>query len=83
MDNKTLNNIKKLADGFEYEETQTFIEETAHGTKKRIVRVKKYYPPNLNAIKYLEAINNKTPTPDELEKELRKLMEESNENRSH
>ena len=39
--------------GFEYEETQTVIEETKTGTKKRITKFKKQSLPEIAAIKYL------------------------------
>ena len=39
--------------GFEYEETQTVIEETKTGTKKRITKYKKRSLPEIAAIKYL------------------------------
>ena len=39
--------------GFEYEETQTVIEETKSGTKKRITKYKKRSLPEIAAIKYL------------------------------
>ncbi|HPG43837.1 MAG TPA: hypothetical protein PLJ98_08545 [Acholeplasmataceae bacterium] len=39
--------------GFEYEETQTIIEETKTGTKKRITKYKKQSLPDVQAIKYL------------------------------
>ena len=43
----------KRAVGFEYEETQTIIEETKGGTKKRISKFKKQALPDITAIKYL------------------------------
>lgn len=39
--------------GFDYEETQTIIEETNSGTKKKIVKNKKKSLPDFNAIRYL------------------------------
>lgn len=41
MSEKYLKAIEKLALGYDYEEVQTFIEETDRGTKKKIVRTKK------------------------------------------
>ena len=43
----------KRAIGFEYEETQTVIEETKTGTKKRMTKYKKKSLPDITAIKYL------------------------------
>jgi len=45
--------IYRRAMGFEYEETQTIIEETKTGTKKRITKFKKQALPDITAIKYL------------------------------
>ncbi|MDX9743783.1 MAG: hypothetical protein RBT59_08210 [Arcobacteraceae bacterium] len=49
--------IYKKAVGFEYEETQTIIEETKTGNKKRITRYKKQSLPDVVAIKYLLVIH--------------------------
>ena len=43
----------RRAVGFEYEETQTVIEETKTGQKKRITKFKKQSLPDIAAIKYL------------------------------
>jgi predicted transcriptional regulator len=43
----------KKAMGYEYEETQTTIEETKTGTKKKIVKYKKKAQPDMNAARYL------------------------------
>jgi len=48
-----IDSIMKKAVGYEYEETQTTIEETKSGTKKRIVKQKKVAHPDLNAARYL------------------------------
>ena len=45
--------VYQRAIGFEYEETQTVIEETKTGTKKRITKYKKQSLPDIDAIKYL------------------------------
>lgn len=45
--------ITRRAEGEYYEDTQTIIEETAGKTKKRIVKFKKYLPPDVGANKYL------------------------------
>ncbi len=52
---KYIEALKKRALGFEYEETTTLIEETSHGTKKKIVRTKKYIPPDPATARYLLA----------------------------
>lgn len=48
-----IDSIMKKAIGYEYEETQTTIEETKTGTKKRIVKHKKVAHPDVNAARYL------------------------------
>ncbi|AUD63475.1 hypothetical protein BK010_07650 [Tenericutes bacterium MO-XQ] len=50
---KLVDAIYQRAIGFEYEETQTVIEETKTGTKKRITKYKKQSLPDIQAIKYL------------------------------
>ncbi len=53
LKHKLLDAMLQRAIGFEYEETQTVIEETKTGTKKRITKYKKQSPPDVQAIKYL------------------------------
>ncbi len=48
-----LDAMYQRAVGFDYEETQTIIEETKTGTKKRITKYKKKSLPEIAAIKYL------------------------------
>ncbi len=48
-----LNVIYKKAMGFFEEDVQTFIETTNNKTKRKVVKNKKYYPPDLNSAKYL------------------------------
>ena len=48
-----LDSMYQRAVGFDYEETQTVIEETKTGTKKRITKYKKQSLPDITAIKYL------------------------------
>lgn len=48
-----MDSMLKKATGYEYEETQTTIEETSSGTKKKIVKYKKKAQPDMNAIRYL------------------------------
>ena len=50
---KLMDSMYQRAVGFEYEETQTVIEETKTGTKKRITKYKKQSLPDITAIKYL------------------------------
>ena len=50
---KLIDAIYQRAVGFEYEETQTVIEETKTGTKKRITKYRKQSLPDITAIKYL------------------------------
>lgn len=48
-----LNAIDKLARGYEYEEVQTLVEDTAHGVKKKITKTVKHVPPNFQAARYM------------------------------
>ena len=50
---KLIDAVYQRAIGFEYEETQTVIEETKTGTMKRITKYKKQSLPDITAIKYL------------------------------
>lgn len=43
----------KLAEGFEYEEKEIIADKSGRTTKMKIV--KKYYPPDLSAIKLIQA----------------------------
>lgn len=67
--------IEKIAKGYEYEEVQTIIEETPQGTKKKIVRNKKFQPANLQAAQYLLTENKKTINVDV--EQMEKLMDET------
>lgn len=53
LKNKLVDAMLRRAVGFEYEETQTVIEETKTGQKKRITKFKKQSLPDIAAIKYL------------------------------
>jgi predicted transcriptional regulator len=53
LKNKLIDAMYQRAIGMEYEETQTIIEETKTGTKKRIIKSKKRAIPDIGAIKYL------------------------------
>lgn len=53
LKHKLLDVMYQRAIGFEYEETQTVIEETKTGTKKRITKYKKQSLPDVQAMKYL------------------------------
>jgi hypothetical protein len=53
LKDKLMDAMFQRAIGFEYEETQTIIEENKSGTKKRIVKTKKRALPDYSAIKYL------------------------------
>lgn len=69
-DDKCLETIKKIAFGYEYEEVQTQIEEGKKGEqKKKITKIKKYAPPNYQALRYLMS-KDKKQTAD-LEKALK------------
>ena len=50
---KYIEALKKRALGFEYEEVTTLIEETSHGTKKKISKTVKYMPPDPETAKFL------------------------------
>lgn len=76
---KYLEAIIKRALGYEYEETQTLIEETESGTKKKIVRVKKQMPPNIEAAKWLiQKKETHKISFKELEDELRGVINDGN-----
>jgi isopropylmalate/homocitrate/citramalate synthase len=55
MKDNLIGAMYKKAIGFEQEEVQTFIEENNHNKsiKRKIVKNKKYYPPDYSAIRYL------------------------------
>lgn len=77
--NKYLEAIIKRALGYEYEEVQTLIEETDHGTKKKIVRVKKHQPPDIEAAKWLlKSGTTKKIKFKDLEDEIRGVIENGN-----
>ena len=50
---KLIDAVYQKAVGFDYEETQTIIEESKSGTKKRIVKTKKRSLPDFYALRYL------------------------------
>lgn len=62
-DDKYLAAIEKLANGYEYEEVQTLLEDTPTGTKKKVIRTKKHMPPNFQAATYLLKRNNRQIIP--------------------
>lgn len=66
--------LKKRALGYEYEETTTLIEETSHGTKKKISKVKKHIPPDPNTARYL--LSQLEPTEADFEEILKDFKEE-------
>lgn len=53
LKDKLMDAMFQRAVGFDYEETQTIIEENKSGTKKRIVKTKKKALPDFSALKYL------------------------------
>lgn len=65
---KLLQLIEKIANEYEYEEVQTIVEETKQGTKKRVVRTRKYQPANLQAAQYLLSRNRKKIDIEQTEK---------------
>lgn len=67
--------IEKIAKGYEYEEVQTIVEETHQGTKKKIVRTKKFQPANLQAAQYLLTQNTKVISMDEMDKLMNETIE--------
>lgn len=77
--NRYLEAIIKRALGYEYEEVQTLIEETESGTKKKIVRVKKQMPPDIEAAKWLlKSKEAKKSTFKDLENEIRGVIDNGN-----
>lgn len=77
MKEKYIEALKKRALGYEYEETQTLIEETSHGTKKKIVKTKKHIPPDPETAKYL--LNQLDPTQEDFDKILKDFEDELKE----
>ena len=53
LKDRLMDAVYQKAVGFDYEETQTIIEETKTGTKKKILKTKKRALPYFNALKYL------------------------------
>lgn len=62
-DEKYLKAIERLAEGYEYEEVQTLLEDTPTGTKKKVIRTKKHMPPSFQAATYLLKRNHKHDIP--------------------
>jgi len=76
LKDKLVDAIYQRAIGFDYEETQTVIEETSSGTKKRLVKTKKKALPDIGAIKYLLIIKfgrDYNERKDEIEAMLKRL----------
>lgn len=71
---KYIEALKKRALGFEYEEITTLIEETAKGSKKKIVKTKKYMPPDPATARYL--LNKLNPEQKDFEQQLKEYEEE-------
>lgn len=71
---KYIEALKKRALGYEYEEIQTLIEETAHGTKKKIVKTKKHIPADVETAKFL--LRQLEPTQADFEKILKDFEKE-------
>lgn len=53
LKDKLMDAMLQRAVGFDYEETQTIIEENKHRTKKKMVKTKKRSLPDYSALKYL------------------------------
>ena len=53
MKDNLIGAIYKKAIGFEHEDIQTLVEEQNGRSKKKIVKTKNYYPPDLNSARYL------------------------------
>lgn len=45
--------MKRMAHGYDTEETQQIVEEVNGKTKKRVVKVTKHVPPNFQAVLYM------------------------------
>lgn len=71
---KYIEALRKRALGFEYEEITTLIEETAKGSKKKIVKTKKYIPPDPATARYL--LNKLNPDAKDWEEQLKDYEEE-------
>ena len=75
INDKYLAAIEKLANGYEYEEVQTLLEDTPTGTKKKVIRYKKHMPPNFQAATYLIKRNSRqiVPVEDPIEEHSEKV----------
>ena len=82
MKEDLISTIYKKAMGFEHEEVQTLVEKVGGKSKQKIVKNKKYYPPDLHSAKYLLIIkfgrdfNEKKDELDIMEKRLESKDEE-------
>lgn len=82
MKDNLISTIYKKAMGFEHEEVQTLVEKVGGRNKQKIVKNKKYYPPDLNSAKYLLIIkfgrdyNEKKDEIDIMEKRVKDKEEE-------
>ena len=82
MKDNLIGAIYKKAMGFEHEEIQTLIEDQNGRSKKKIVKTKKYYPPDLNSAKYLLVVRfgrSFNDRKDELDLMERRLNEKQDE----
>lgn len=68
QDKEIMQLIEKIANGYEYEEIQTIVEETPQGTKKKIIRSKKFQPSNLQAAQYLLTRKEEIISVEEMDK---------------
>lgn len=75
---KYIKALKKRALGYEYEETTTLIEETAHGTKKKISKTIKHVPPDAKTARYL--LSKLNPQQKDFEEQLKEVEEELKKN---
>ena len=82
MKDNLIGAIYKKAIGYEHEDIQTLVEDHNGRSKKKIVKTKKYYPPDLNSARYLliikfgRSFNDKK---DELDLMERRLDEKQDE----
>jgi hypothetical protein len=82
MKDNLIGAIYKKAIGFEHEDIQTLVEDHNGRSKKKIVKTKKYYPPDLNSARYLLIIKFGRPfndKKDELDLLERRIDEKQDE----
>ena len=81
-EDKYIKAIEKMATGYEYEEIQTIVSETKDGMRKKVIRNKKYMPPNFQAAQYMINKNKRKKNFQDdfkkMDEDFKKMMEDLN-----